>query len=253
MDWSDDAIVLGARVHGEESAVVSVLTLARGRHVGLVRGGQGPRVRAALEPGTRARVRWRARLAEHLGSFVVEPLESPVAAWLDHPRVLALMASACAVAEAVLPERQPMEGAYRGLGALLMLRDARAWPPAYVRWELNLLRVLGYGFDWRHCALTGDAEGLAFVSPKTGRAVTTEAAGSWRDRLLPLPGFLRDPACPCEEADIGAGLALTGHFLALHALPARGGSRQAPVLPAARERLEAMFKGEGLGSLTKPA
>jgi DNA repair protein RecO (recombination protein O) len=94
-----------------------------------------------------------------------------------------------------------------------------------------LLATLGFGLDLSCCAVTGAAEDLAYVSPRTGRAVSRAAAAPYRDKLLPLPGFLwRDSLAP--RRDIAAGLALTGYFLLHHLLEPHG--RQ---LPEARERL----------------
>jgi DNA repair protein RecO (recombination protein O) len=81
--------------------------------------------------------------------------------------------------------------------------------------------------------VTGSRERLAFVSPRTGRAVAEPAAGPYRGRLLPLPGFLlREAVGEVSGGDIADGLALTGHFLARHAMGDSGKG-----LPAARERL----------------
>ena len=74
MEWTDDGIVLGTRRHGETSAIAEVMTRGHGRHLGLVRGGSGSRLRPLLQPGNIVRVVWRARLDEHLGHYVVEAL-----------------------------------------------------------------------------------------------------------------------------------------------------------------------------------
>src|SRR5580704_8200735 len=119
MEWTDEAIVLSSRPHGENAAVVMLLTMEQGRHAGLVAGGQGQNAQALLQPGNRIRARWRARLIEHLGHYSCESLVTHTAAWLDEPEILAIIASACAVTEAALPERSPMPGVYAGLCALL--------------------------------------------------------------------------------------------------------------------------------------
>ena len=86
------------------------------------------------------------------------------------------------------------------------------WPPAYLRWELDLLEELGLGLDLTRCAVTGSREDLAFVSPRTGRAVSRAAAGDWAARLLPLPPALLGQG-PAPPRDLVQGLDLTGHFL----------------------------------------
>ncbi len=112
MDWSDDGIVLAARKHGESSAVVQLFTRGHGRHAGLARGGAGSKARGVYQPGNVVAARWRARLAEHLGSFTCELVRSHAATILDDPPRLAGLASACAVIEATLPERHPYPALY---------------------------------------------------------------------------------------------------------------------------------------------
>jgi DNA repair protein RecO (recombination protein O) len=239
MDWTDSGFVLAARRHGESGLIVDLLTAEHGRHAGLVRGGQSPRRRALFQPGNSLSVQWRGRLAEHLGTFECELLEANAAALLDDADRLAALNSATALLIASLPEREPHPDLHRGLATLLrVLADidpspgaSAPWAPIYVAWECNLLASLGFGLDLTCCAATGVPQDLAYVSPRTGRAVSRDAGIPYRDRLLPLPAFLWRNA-PAGPADIVAGLALTWHFLLHHLLLPQGGK-----LPEARERL----------------
>jgi DNA repair protein RecO (recombination protein O) len=235
MDWTDEGIVLSARRHGEAHAIASLLTRAHGRHAGLVHGGWGQK-RAALQPGNAVHVRWRARLSEHLGTFAVEPGTGAAARLFNDPLRLAALASACALADSALPEREPHPAVHDALGGLLaaLTQDAPGWPEAYVRWEIRLLGDLGFGLDLKRCAATGTEEDLAFVSPRTGRAVSAGAAGPWREKLLPLPGFLTGGSAAGADA-VAKGLALTAHFLERHVFAPHGRT-----LPAARRRLAAL-------------
>jgi DNA repair protein RecO (recombination protein O) len=238
MHWTDDGYVLSARRHGETSVVATLFTRAHGRHAGLVRGGAGRTLRPVLQPGNRVAATWRARLSDHLGSLALELARAEAAAVLDDPRRLAALCAACAIAEASLPERHAYARAFEAFEAFIgALGSTADWPALYVRWELALLADLGFGLDLRSCAVTGRTEGLAFVSPRTGRAVTSEAAGAYKDRLLPLPAFLVG-GTDWDEAAIGDGLALTGAFLERHALAALGRR-----MPGARTRLLGYFSG----------
>ena len=242
MEWSEDGIVLSARKHGESAAIVQLLTREHGRHAGLVRGGAGRKARGIYQPGNRVAAIWRARLAEHLGNYTCELMASLAAGLLDDPVRLAGLASACALTETVLPEREPHPAVHDGLAALLADLDdatgdgAAAWAQTYVRWELALLAELGYGLDLSACAATGRNDELAWVSPKSGRAVSLSAGEPYRDRLLALPSFLLDGG-EAGPGEIGQGLALTEHFFARHVFGPQGRT-----LPAARERLAARLK-----------
>ncbi|MDR3448409.1 MAG: DNA repair protein RecO [Alphaproteobacteria bacterium] len=244
MEWIDEGIVLSARPHGENAAVVTLLTASHGRHAGLVPGGQGSKSRPVLQPGNRVRAQWRARLADHLGNYTFELMASQAALWLDSAEVIAIISSACAVTEAGLPERQPMPGVYAGLATLLALNDADLWAPVYIKYEMNLLQALGYGLDLSQCAAGGGADNLAYISPRTGRAVSREAGQPYHDKLFPLPAFLLGVG-EWEAGDILQGLDLTAHFLSRHVF-ANPHSRilipQDGDLPLARQRLADFYR-----------
>lgn len=231
MDWRDEGILLSMRPHGETSAIIEVMTAAHGRHMGVVRGGASRKMAASLQPGTGLALEWRARLDDHIGSFTVEPQRSRAHLLGDRLALAGLMA-VCAMLHEALPEREPHPALWRKTLALADRLGVEGWPADYVRWELCLLEEIGFGLDLTTCAVTGATEGLAYVSPKTGRAVTAKGAGEWADRLLPLPEGL-DGEGPLPPQAVLAGLRLTGFFLdrelrpVLHDRP----------LPEARARL----------------
>ncbi|MGE5504135.1 MAG: DNA repair protein RecO [Actinomycetota bacterium] len=233
MEWSDEAIVLALRRHGENAAVASLLTRAHGRHPGLVHGASGKANRGVLQPGNQLRADWRGRLPEQLGTYKCELVRDHAGALMDDPVRLAALASACALSEAALPERQPHPAAYAALAALLEGLAAESWASIYVHWELALLRDLGFGLDLTACAATGTTDDLAWVSPKTGRAVSRAAGQPWADKLLPLPRFLTEGG-EGDARQILDGLALAAFFLDRHVLHG--------AMPAARSRLVDRFR-----------
>jgi len=232
MDWEAPAIVLDSRPFGEADAIVTVMTEAHGVHRGLARGGASRAQAALWQPGNLAQVRWVARLSDQLGAFSGELVHAAAAQVMDDALALAMLTAACAVAEGALPERESHPRVFAGLLHLIAhLPQGAPMLEALVRWELTLLAELGYGLDLTRCAVSGEAAGLAFVSPKTGRAVTEAAAGLWKSRLLRLPGFLVGGNTEAA-ADWRDGLALTAHFLARDAF----GHHHRP-LPLARQML----------------
>ena len=232
MDWEAPAIVLDARPYGEGDAVATVMTEDHGLHRGLARGGASRAQAALWQPGNLAQVRWVARLADQLGSFSAEMIHAGAASVMDDALALAMLSSACAVAEGALPEREPHPRVFHGLVRLVAhLPRGAVMLSDLIRWETVLLSDLGYGLDLSACAVTGETSGLAFVSPRTGRAVTEAAAGIWKERLLRLPPFLAGDTA-ATPADWRDGLALTGHFLARDAF----GAQHRP-LPRARQML----------------
>jgi DNA repair protein RecO (recombination protein O) len=232
VEISAAAILLAVAPFGEGDAVATLFTEADGPFRGLARGAQSRKHAATWQPGNLLQIRWIARLEDQLGSVSAE-LVHPAAALVMHDAfALAVLSAACAVAEGALPERHPQPAIFRGLLHVIAHAGAgRGAVPDLVQWELGLLRELGYGLDLTACALTGATGNLAYVSPRSGRAVSAAAAGAWAPRLLPLPPFLTS-ASPGDLAEWSDGMRLTGHFLARDVF----GARNRP-LPAARVML----------------
>ncbi|MBB5515302.1 DNA repair protein RecO (recombination protein O) [Rubricella aquisinus] len=222
IQWEGEGIVLSVRPHGESSAIVQVFTEAQGRHAGVVRGGASRKMTPVLQPGAQVAVEWQARLEDHIGSFRVEPVRSR-AGLLSDRAGLAGLTAICGLLRECLPEREAHGALYRRTGVLLDAMVAgHRWDAAYVLWELDLLGELGFGLDLSRCAVTGQTQELAYVSPKSGRAVSRGGAGEWADRLLPNPAFLglRDLEPPPDQ--LRDGLSLTGHFIRQWLVPAFG-------------------------------
>lgn len=216
MEWRDEGILLSTRRHGETSAIIEVFTPDHGRHAGVVRGGTSRKIAPVLQPGAQLDLTWRARLEDHIGSFQVEPIRSRAAAALGNRLALAGLNAVTALLGFCLPEREPHKRLYLQSEQLLDLMDeVDLWPLAYLRWELGLLEEMGYALDLETCAVTGQRDDLAYVSPKSGRAVSRGAAGEWADRLLPLPDVLRG-AGEASDAEVVQALGTTGYFLHAH-------------------------------------
>ena len=218
--FAGEAIVLTLLPHGEHGAIARFLTFDEGLRTGYVAGARGKAKRAILQPGNRLALQLRARSEHTLAAASFELLQSRALLAFE-PLPAAILAWLTALAAKVLAEGVPHRRLAEALDALLDAfaagLDALAAPAMVARFELLLLQECGFGLDFSCCALGGDKAGLAFVSPKTGRAVSREkAAGeSWAGRLLPLPRFLTQGG-PADAAAVAEALALSGHFLRRH-------------------------------------
>ena len=222
MQWTDEGVVLGVRRHGEANAILELMTRAHGRHLGLVYGGAGARLRPILQPGNAVRATWRARLDEQLGHYLIEGLRLRAGGFFNQPHAVYGVTHLAALLR-LLPERDPHENLHAMLESIL---DRLAVPKAaavmVARFELQMLAELGFGLDLARCAATGATADLVYVSPKSGRAASRAAGAAYADRMLRLPAFLRDNDAPATAADLADGFALTGFFLARHVLEPRG-------------------------------
>ncbi|MGV8839184.1 MAG: DNA repair protein RecO [Bauldia sp.] len=222
MQWSDEGIILATRRHGESSLILELMTRGHGRHLGLVRGGRSRRQQPTLQAGNTVSVVWRARLDEHLGNYAAEPVAERASALMAGPTGIYGIQMLGTLLR-LLPERDPHPALYDALGAILdALESPIAAGELLVRYELAVLNELGFGLDLAACAATGTNDDLAYVSPRTGRAVSRSAGEAYAPRLLALPSFLTRNALTPSAGDLRAAFTLTGYFLDRHVHEPRG-------------------------------
>jgi len=183
------AIILSLRPHGENGAVVRMLTPDLGLVAAYVRGARGRRMRPVLMAGNMVEARLAARTEAQLPQAEVELTRSrgPL---LTEPLPAAGIAWATALAAQTLPERQPYPALYQGLDGLLeaiaAAPSASGWGPALLAYELLLLAELGFGLEPEQVARAA-ADWLPGLT-LTGRRI--------RRDLLDRPG---DPTWDARE------------------------------------------------------
>lgn len=223
MDWQDEGIILGTRRHGETSVIVELMTRVHGRHLGLVQGGRSHKMQPLLQAGNRVAAGWRARLDEHLGQYVLEPVSFAAARLIESRLALSGM-QLLASHLRLLPERDPHPQLFETLAVIL---DCFEDPPLsgelVARFELKLLDELGFGLALEECAATGRRDELVYVSPKSGRAVCREAGLPYADRMLALPGFLaKNAGCSASADELQSAWKLISFFFARDVYGPRG-------------------------------
>lgn len=211
--WQDQGIVLSVRPHGENGAIVALLTEEHGRHAGYVRGIHSAKMRGILEPGNFVAVEWQSRVADNLGTYKLEQNRQIAAMIMDNPLKLGALLSSCSLCDAALPEREGHAGLFYGLQALMDSFESEIWGVSYVMWEIALLRELGFGLDFSRCAGGGDSDTLTYISPKSGRAISAAEGEIYKDKLLLLPDFLRPQGQNTDDHEVYMGLKMTGYFM----------------------------------------
>lgn len=223
MQWTDEAVILGVKRHGEGSVIAEVMTKTRGRHLGVLRNGRSRSMQPLLQPGNLVEATWRARLEEHLGHFSMEPLNFRAAQLMEDAISLNGVQAIGALLR-LLPERDPHPHLYDMLNITLdHLGAAAEAGELYVRFELAVLEDLGFGLDLLQCAATGSRDALDYVSPKSGRAVCRDAGLPYADRLFRLPEFLKAQSKRAADRDgLIEAFRMTQFFLHRHVYEPRG-------------------------------
>lgn len=214
--WESTAIILTAKKFAERDLLVNVFALGEGLHAGIVKAGQSKTKASIYQAGNVVSLNWSARLADQLGTFAAE-LEEPIFAKLmnDRKKLQALL-SITAIIRDSLAERDGHDDLYELL--LMFLQNLcrnSDWYVDYIKFEIEMLRMLGFGLDFSECAVTGMTSGLEYISPKTGRAVTAQGASGYENKLLKLPAFFLTDAEPSAEG-ISDALKICTHFLKIN-------------------------------------
>ena len=219
---TENALVLSGRPLGERSWILSLFTKENGRFLGVFKGKKPPEI------GTFVAARWQARLSEQLGTFYLEETSPFSVLYLDDSKRLSVISSLCALLDDTLPERQSFPNLYEETISFLNTLDKPDFLKNYALLEKSLLFEIGFGLGLSGCAGGGDPADLAYISPKTGRAVSREKGMPYHNKLLALPHFFWKEA-EASPKDIQDALALTGYFLIQHSPKHR--------LPKIREHL----------------
>jgi DNA repair protein RecO (recombination protein O) len=214
MRWESNGLILNFSKYNEKSYILEIFTEEHGKHKGIIRGLHSKNKRSIIEPGNEVFATWSGRLETHLGNYNVEPIKLWSSHILQFKDKLSAISSICSLISLTMAERQPNPLIYFSSKKLIEIvastRDD--WIREYVFWEMQLLSEIGYGLDLERCAVTSKSSDLVYVSPSSGRAVTNEGAGDFKNKLLPLPKFMTDFKANYDNDDIYNALNLTEFF-----------------------------------------
>jgi DNA repair protein RecO (recombination protein O) len=236
LQWQQNSIVLSSRIFAENSRIVTVFSRDVGKTSGLARG-----IKTPIQPGDINDVLWRGRLAEQLGTFKMENIFSPFVHIFANSQKIYAMESACTLCSNGLPEKAPHPNLFDTLQSFLLSIPAENWLINYVFLEVSFLAEVGMGLDLSKCAVTGKAENLFYISPRTGHAVIREAGENYRDRLFVIPKFLISNDHRPSNSDLLEALRITGHFLKMYFYGINGAE-----LPLSRDYLVAWLLDESI-------
>lgn len=248
-EWNDIGIILSAKKYGEKGLIINILTESHGRYLGWINNYKTKSISSSVQPGNLVKVFWKSRLIEQMGNFKIEEISSISGKIFDEKLKLQALTSLCSLLEKFLPERQSYSEVFNATKAFLYVLAINneleniQWIKGYVKWEIGLLSSIGFSLDLKQCAVTGLKSNLYYVSPKTGKAVSKEAAGKFAPKLLRLPNFLggEEVIGLTFHEEIIMGLNITTYFFKNKLLSSINDTIITD-LPKPRDRLENMIK-----------
>ena len=190
MQVSDEGYIIKILKHGENSLILTVLSMAHGKITGFIKNGLTKKKLGVFQLGNKISFNAYSRLEGNMPLFKgVELLESNVVHFLSNPEKLAVLSAFCELFDKSVQEGEPLEGLIRSTLEFMNSLDSDMWLKNYAILEFRLLYFLGIGLDLGSCAATGKIDDLAFVSPKSGRAVCIEAGNPYKEKLFKYPHF----------------------------------------------------------------
>ncbi len=185
MKLESDGILIGLRPFNERDAVARIFTRDFGVLVGMMRGAVVAKKNKPLL-GQMGVATWNARLDSQLGQFHWDAEKNLSAKLIVMPDMLAFMNAAFELIGLLLAERESYSRLYDET-IELMTALGQGDTGAYLKWEINLLRELGYALDLSKCSGCGKKTELNYLSPRTGRAVCDDCAAPYINKLYKLP------------------------------------------------------------------
>ena len=212
--WKDKAIVLSKINYSENSLILKAFTLNNGIKTGLVKGGKKLNKSNIFEAGNLVTLEWKGRNEDVLGIFNCDLLEANSAIYLNDSKKFMSIISMLNLIEFSFLENESENELFLSTYELikLILNNEENWLEVYVKWELLLLKKIGFGLELSKCIVSNTQKNLVYVSPKSGCAVSKSAAKGYEKKLLPLPDFLITEKKPSLKS-IKEGLEITTYFL----------------------------------------
>ncbi|MDP1724484.1 MAG: DNA repair protein RecO [Alphaproteobacteria bacterium] len=227
MQWRDDGLLIGINPLNEDKLILTFFTRFRGLESGLIKRDELP-----LLLGSTYWIDCSLRIQESLGSFKLEQTKN-YAQHFSTQNLLLVLGSLLDFLRLLLAPKDPHNILYDK--TIEFLSKPVSWPNIlveYCRWELQLLKELGFGLSLEKCIVTRETSNLTYVSPKSGAAVSLNAGMAYKNQLLRLPKFLIEESSICQMEDIVHGLTLTGYFLEQKLFPQFG-----KAFPVSRQNL----------------
>lgn len=213
MKFVDEGYIINCRKHGETSLILTVLCKEYGKVCGYVRSGLNKKTLAIFQPGNLVSVDAWSRVDDNMLSLKIELITPHAVNFLNDANKLRVLSCFCALSNQCLPELQPLDRFYYFAESFVNLIGEKNWLTHYSYFEYYLLEFLGVGLDLSECAATGTSENLAFVSPKTAKAVCLEAGLPYQNRLFKYPHFIIEQNYWPTASELADLLKMTGFFL----------------------------------------
>ena len=212
--WDDEGLILSSINYSETSLILKVFTCKHGVQKGFVKGAKRKKKSNIYEAGNLVNISYKSRTDDMLGIFLIDLMKPSSLLYLNDLKRFSCIISVINLLEFSLLENEPETELYFSSKNLInkIFSYQEGWIEEYIRWEVFLLKKIGFGLELSKCILSNKKTNLSYVSPKSGNAVNKEAGKPWEKKLLELPKFLISDN-KANITDLRKGFKITTYFL----------------------------------------
>ena len=212
--WDDERLILSSINYSETSLILKVFTCNHGVQKGFVRGAKRKKKSNIYEAGNLVKISFKSRTEDMLGIFTVDLMKPSPLLYLNDFKRFSCIISVINLLEFSLLENESETELYFFSKKLMnkIFSYEEGWVAEYIKWEVFLLKKIGFGLELSKCVLSKKKTNLSYVSPKSGCAVNEEAGKPWEKKLLELPKFLISEN-KANRSDLSKGFKITTYFL----------------------------------------
>lgn len=212
--WDDEGLILSSINYSETSIILKVFTRNYGVQKGFVRGAKSKKKSNIYEAGNLVSISFKSRTEDMLGIFLVDLMKPSPLLYLNDLKRFSCIISVINLLEFSLLESEAETELYFYSKNLInkIFSYEEGWIEEYIRWEVFLLKKIGFGLELSKCILSNKKTNLSYVSPKSGCAVNKEAGKQWEKKLLELPKFLISDN-KANRSELRKGFKITTYFL----------------------------------------
>lgn len=147
MNWQDEGYLLSKNNYSENSIIIEVFTLNRGKCSGIVYGGNSRKIKKNFQIGNKIFINFKSKGENKIGYFSVELIKPVSPFFFDDKKRSICILSASTILKILLPERQINKKIYFSFEEFLNNLTDENWIKFYIFWELSLVKELGFDIN----------------------------------------------------------------------------------------------------------
>ena len=202
MNWDDTGFLLSKNQYNENSIIAQIYTENHGKISAIIFGATSKKIKNYLQIGNKLFVNHIFKTEGKIGYFKVEILEPLTPLYFNNKKKLMCITSAMNLIKLLTAEAQKNSNIYNLIEDFYTFIKFDNWIKNYIFWELELLKLLGYGLDLKKIV----------KSETINNTISYFVENSFEKKIV--PNFLIDDiSTHLDNNNLLKGLKLVGDYL----------------------------------------